>query len=288
MTENVYSKLIGSSLAGILEVTIFHPLDTISKRLMSNEQKVNFFYNSNIKNIIFDTKKLSLNDVPRLYNGIGFSYMHRFSQRMYTYGGQPILKDKIKNNFNMDKKSERIKCETIAGIIIGAGESIFMPFDILKIKKQTNPESFNNRSILQIFKKEGLNNYYKGFNITTARNMVAIGNLYFMNSFIRENYYNESNQRNLNFNQYLSISFLTTNISIILTSPFDVIKTRMQNKNFGENPKVSHLIYSLLKKEGLGAFYKGIIPKLFTIGPKITFSFAIAQHLISLIEKNIA
>ena len=37
--------------------------------------------------------------------------------------------------------------------------------------------------------------------------MVAIGNLYFMNSLIREYYYNESNQRNLNFDHYLVISF---------------------------------------------------------------------------------
>ena len=138
--------------------------------------------------------------------------------------------------------------------------------------------------ILQIIGKENLSNYYRGFYITTGRNVVAIGNLYFMNSLIREYYFKESNQRKLSFNQYLFISFFTTNMSIFLTSPFDVIKTRMQNKNFGKQPLVTNLLYSLIKNEGFTALYKGLIPKLFTIGPKITFSFTMAQYFITQFE----
>lgn len=288
MSDHIYSKLLGSSIAGLMEVTLFHPLDTVSKRLMSNEQKLVISgNNSNIKNIILNSSKPKYyNDIPRLYNGIEFSFIHRFTQRMYTYGGQPILRKKLENYFNNNTKKERVKLDTFAGLIIGAGESIFMPFDVLKIKKQTNPEAFKNRNLTEIIRKENISNYYKGFNITTARNMVAIGNLYFMNSLIREYYYNESNQRNMEFKQYLLISFITTNISIFLTSPFDVIKTRMQNKNFGDNPTILNISYNLLKYEGPIAFYKGLIPKLFTIGPKITFSFTMANYLISLIEKN--
>ena len=36
----------------------------------------------------------------------------------------------------------------------------------------------------------------------------------------------------------------------------------------------------MLKKEGPGSFFKGIVPKLSSIGPKLTFSFTIAQYLI--------
>ena len=37
------ARLIGSSTAGILELLIFHPVDTIAKRLMTNKQKVNTY-----------------------------------------------------------------------------------------------------------------------------------------------------------------------------------------------------------------------------------------------------
>ena len=40
MNDNVYPKLLGSGIGGLLESTIFHLLDTTSKRLMSNQNKL--------------------------------------------------------------------------------------------------------------------------------------------------------------------------------------------------------------------------------------------------------
>ena len=37
---------------------------------------------------------------------------------------------------------------------------------------------------------------------------------------------------------------------------------------------------NIVKREGIGAFFKGIGPKLLTIGPKLTFSFTVAQYFI--------
>ena len=163
-----------------------------------------------------------------------FSIFHRIFQRSYSYGGQPILKENIQNYIDAKTKNERIFCETIGGSIVGIGETIFMPFDVLKIKKQTNYETFKNRSMYEIFKSEKISNYYRGLNITMARNSIAMGNTYFMNTLIREYYFNEKNQWNMNFYQYLTISFFSINSSLIVSSPLDVIKTRIQNKNFGK------------------------------------------------------
>jgi hypothetical protein len=35
-----------------------------------------------------------------------------------------------------------------------------------------------------------------------------------------------------------------------------------------------------MKNEGFGAFFKGLTPKLMIVGPKLVFSFTIAQHTI--------
>ena len=63
----------------------------------------------------------------------------------------------IEKEYIPNTKKDRIICETISGSIIGIGEIFFMPFDVLKIKKQTNINTFNNRSLYQIIKQE---NYY--------------------------------------------------------------------------------------------------------------------------------
>ena len=36
----------------------------------------------------------------------------------------------------------------------------------------------------------------------------------------------------------------------------------------------------MVKNEGPSSFFKGIVPKIGSIGPKLTFSFTIAQYLI--------
>ena len=93
--DDIYPKLIGSGIAGILEASIFHPADTISKRLMSNQNELIIKgTKSNVKNILLQTNQnpTILKQINGLYNGLGFSLIHRFTQRMYGYGGQPILR----------------------------------------------------------------------------------------------------------------------------------------------------------------------------------------------------
>ena len=46
-----------------------------------------------------------------------------------------------------------------AGSLIGVGEIILLPLDMLKIKAQTNPQSIHGRSVLNIFWSEGRNLY---------------------------------------------------------------------------------------------------------------------------------
>lgn len=70
-------------------------------------------------------------------------------------------------------------------------------------------------------------------------------------------------------------------LSIVITNPLDVVKTRVQNRNF-DNPESGLSIVSrMVKNEGMGSFFKGVIPKTSMVGPKLIFSFTVAQSLIS-------
>jgi len=43
--------------------------------------------------------------------------------------------------------------------LIGIGEIVLLPLDVLKIKRQTNPESIAGKSLLQIIRQEGFGLY---------------------------------------------------------------------------------------------------------------------------------
>lgn len=53
--------------------------------------------------------------------------------------------------------------------LIGIGEIVLLPLDVLKIKRQTNPEAFRGRGVLAIVKDEGFG-LYRGWGWTAARN----------------------------------------------------------------------------------------------------------------------
>ena len=285
--DDIYPKLIGSGLAGVLESTIFHPADTISKRLMSNQNELIFRGNkSNFKSILLQTKQNPTisKQLRGLYNGLGFSLVHRFSQRMYGYGGQPILREYVEKRFDVQNINERVFCEWVCGATVGLGETIFMPFDLLKVKKQTNSETFGNRSIFKIIKEERINNYFKGASITLGRNFVAMGNFFMVNSLVREFIFDKQTPWGLSFTQYAFSASIASFCSITTSSPFDVVKTRVQNKDFGKNSNSLIVVYDIFKNEGPRAFYKGLVTKLVTIGPKIVFTYATSQYFISIIQ----
>jgi len=63
--------------------------------------------------------------------------------------------------------------------LIGIGEIVILPLDVLKIKRQTNPEAFRGRGVFRIIADEGFG-LYRGWGWTAARNApgsFAVGTL---------------------------------------------------------------------------------------------------------------
>jgi hypothetical protein len=86
--------------------------------------------------------------------------------------------------------------------------------------------------------------------------------------------------------------------SLTVSAPMDVIKTRIQNKNF-ENPETGYqILKNMVKNEGMSSFFKGLTPKILTVGPKLVFSycpfkpliisFSVAQSLIPFFDNMLA
>ena len=75
--------------------------------------------------------------------------------------------------------------------------------------------------------------------------------------------------------------------SIIVSAPLDVIKTRIQNRNFEVKESGFRIVAKMARVEGLPSFFKGLTPKLLMTGPKLTFSFWLAQTLIPILGNYI-
>ena len=268
MTESVLSKILASSISGIMEISIFHPIDTIAKRLMNNSNR-----NISKMDVIFPDKNIP--KLNSLYSGVRFGMGYKILQRTYKYGGQSILNDKIKMFENKTINN------AFTGSLIGAGEIVLLPFDIFKIRMQTNPQLMKDKNVLDLFKQEGFK-LYRGSGVTVLRNVPGSFALFGGNSFVKENVFKLDNHMNATFYQNSVSSLFGSVCCITVSSPMDVIKTRIQSQNGKYNYR--SIIVNIIRQEGITAFYKGFIPKITLIEPKLIFSFTIVQELMKRIK----
>ncbi|KAG7841551.1 hypothetical protein KL942_001430 [Ogataea angusta] len=288
--QSASARVLGSASAGICEIAVFHPVDTISKRLMSNQTRVNSLEIFN--KVIFRenaTKPIGQR-LLSLFPGLGYAACYKILQRVYKYGGQPFANEFLTTNFKktyedaFGAKTGKAMLSATAGSLIGIGEIILLPLDVLKIKRQTNPEAFKGRGFFKILQDEGLG-LYKGWGWTAARNAPGSFALFGGSAFAKEYIFHLKDYSSATWGQNFVASIFGASASLIVSAPLDVIKTRIQNKNFESNESGFTILKNMAKNEGVTAFFKGLTPKLLTTGPKLVFSFALAQTLIPAFDK---
>ncbi|KAI2615159.1 mitochondrial carrier [Hypoxylon sp. NC1633] len=283
--ESNLARLLGSGSAGISELAVFHPVDTIAKRLMSNQTRIKNA--SELNKVIFREKAEA--PVGRkflsLFPGLGYAAGYKVLQRIYKYGGQPIARDYLAAHYGKEfegafgKKTGKAIMHSTAGSLIGIGEIVLLPLDVLKIKRQTNPDAFRGRGVFKIISDEGFG-LYRGWGWTAARNAPGSFALFGGSAFTKEYLFGLNDYNKASWFQNFIASIAGASASLVVSAPLDVIKTRIQNRNF-ENPESGFRILSnMARHEGLSSFFKGLIPKLLMTGPKLVFSFWLAQTLI--------
>ncbi|PHH79610.1 hypothetical protein CDD82_2287 [Ophiocordyceps australis] len=283
--ESNLARLLGSGSAGIAELAIFHPVDTIAKRLMSNQTRITNA--SQLNQVIF--KQYAGAPVGSkfvsLFPGLGYAAGYKVLQRIYKYSGQPIARDFLAKHFSNDfegafgKKTGKAMLHSTAGSLVGIGEVILLPLDVLKIKRQTNPEAFRGRGILKIIADEGFG-LYRGWGWTAARNAPGSFALFGGSAFAKEFLFHLQDYNQATWMQNFVASIAGASASLVVSAPLDVVKTRIQNRNF-ENPETGfRIVANMARQEGISSFFKGLVPKLLMTGPKLVFSFWLAQTLI--------
>jgi len=269
-SKKIWPKMVGGGIAGIFEIGLFHPIDTLTKRTMYNKEKMN---RKNLSQILFKeySKENILNKYKSLYTGAKFGMFYKVLQRTYKYGGQSVLNEKLKltNNKSLN--------QAITGSLIGAGEVILLPLDVLKIRMQTNPDLIKNKSFTNIIKEEGVG-LYRGSGITVIRNMPGSFALFGANSFTKNVIFDLKDEEKATLYQNFISSTIGALTCITVSNPMDVMKVRIQAENKKQNYK--KMAKEMLKNEGMGSFFKGLLPKSLTIAPKLIFSFTIAQEII--------
>ncbi|KAF8638875.1 hypothetical protein AX17_001930 [Amanita inopinata Kibby_2008] len=289
--ESASARILGSGTSGVAELLIFHPVDTVAKRLMSNKAKVSF---STLSTIIFrDASTAPLGrKMLSLFPGLGYAAGYKVAQRVYKFGGQPWFNDLINKHFKTNftnvfgERKGKMMMQATAGSLTGIGEVVLLPLDALKIKRQVNPEAFRGRGVVRIFLEEGTT-LYRGWGWTMARNAPGSFALFGASAVTKEYVLGVTDFSKATWTQNFFASIAGAVASITVAAPLDTVKTRIQNANFEHKVPGVTIVKDLIKHEGPTAFFKGLTPKILVVGPKLVFSYTLAQSLIPLFAQYV-
>ncbi|KAJ2356853.1 high copy suppressor of abf2, partial [Coemansia sp. RSA 2611] len=182
-SESGTARLLGAGTSGILELFTFHPVDTVAKRLMSNTERI--FVSGQplrqslgqLNQVLFRdaASKATISKYLSLFPGLGYAAGYKVAQRIYKFGGQPVVRDMLERQSGQwftrtfGERNGKAMMHATAGSLIGIGEVALLPLDVLKIKRQINPEAFRGRGLFKIVADEGMA-LYRGAGWTVMRN----------------------------------------------------------------------------------------------------------------------
>jgi hypothetical protein len=291
--ESGAARILGSGASGVAELMVFHPVDTIAKRLMSNKSSLSSTPLSTIifrnhANASLPTKFLSL------FPGLGYAAGYKIAQRVYKFGGQPWFRDLIEASpikpvatEYLGEKKGKMVIHAAAGSLTGIGEVVLLPLDVLKIKMQTNPDAIKGRGLAKLLREEGVASLYRGWGWTMGRNAPGSFALFGGSAVAKEYIFKLSDYSQATWSQNFVASIAGAVASITVAAPLDVVKTRIQNANFNSQVGGMTIIKDMIRTEGMGAFFKGLTPKILVVGPKLVFSYTLAQSLIPFFGKYV-
>lgn len=303
----------------MVEITLFHPLDTINKRLMARRE---FISSDTWRQILFEEaahgsatrggggglacsvivgnrsgqQSLAWSRAASLFlPGLCHAYFYKVLQRSYQFTMQHGVKTLCFERFRPASKRARTMTEGLAGAVMGCMEAVLMPLNTLKVRSQTNPE-FRGRTPLDGLQRAlelgGMRKLYAGWEWTIMRNTPGSFAMFGMNAAVKEYVFGLADYtRDASFVQNLVSSACGSVASLVVSSPFDVVKTRIQSGLFvrpdGSQMSGWPIAQLVWRQEGPAGFLKGCLTKCFTTGVKLTVSFGLAQSAIGHFEERL-
>ncbi|EPS34199.1 hypothetical protein PDE_09163 [Penicillium oxalicum 114-2] len=282
--ESAHHFALGS-LAGAFGAFMVYPIDLVKTR-MQNQRSTRpgeRLYNNSLD----CAKKVIRNEGFRgLYSGVIPQLIGVAPEKAIKLTVNDLVRGAL-----TDKDTGKMwyPHEILAGGTAGACQVVFTnPLEIVKIRLQVqgeiakNVEGVPRRSALWIVKNLGLVGLYKGASACLLRD-VPFSAIYFPTyAHLKSDFFGETATNKLGVVQLLTAGAIAGMPAAYLTTPCDVIKTRLQveaRKGETKYTGLRHCATTVWKEEGLKAFFKGGPARILRSSPQFGFTLAAYEVL---------
>ncbi|EGD90027.1 hypothetical protein H112_02501 [Trichophyton rubrum D6] len=285
--ESVHHFALGS-IAGAFGAFMVYPIDLVKTR-MQNQRSARVGEKMYMNSLDCAKKVVRNEGVLGLYSGVIPQLIGVAPEKAIKL----TVNDLVRGFFADKDKGGKIwwPHEVIAGGSAGACQVVFTnPLEIVKIRLQIQGEIAKNvnetaaprRSAMWIVKNLGLMGLYKGASACLLRD-VPFSAIYFPTySHLKTDFFGESPTKKLGVIQLLTAGAIAGMPAAYLTTPCDVIKTRLQveaRKGETKYTSLRHCAATIMKEEGFKAFFKGGPARILRSSPQFGFTLAAYEVL---------
>ncbi|KAK0123686.1 mitochondrial aspartate-glutamate transporter agc1 [Cadophora gregata] len=276
--ESAHHFALGS-LAGAFGAFMVYPIDLVKTRMQN--QRSSRVGEMLYKNSLDCAKKVIKNEgFKGLYSGVLPQLVGVAPEKAIKL----TVNDLVRGHFSGKDGSIRIPHEILAGGSAGACQVIFTnPLEIVKIRLQVQGEvaksvdGARRRSAMWIVRNLGLVGLYKGASACLLRD-VPFSAIYFPTyNHLKRDYFGESQTKSLGILQLLTAGAIAGMPAAYLTTPCDVIKTRLQveaRKGESSYTSLRQCAQTVFREEGFKAFFKGGPARILRSSPQFGFTLA--------------
>lgn len=278
--ESAYSFFLGG-IAGAFGATTVYPIDLVKTRMQNQRSTVvgQLMY----KNSLDCVKKVFRNEgLLGFYRGIGPQLVGVAPEKAIKL----TVNDFVRRHFS-DPETGRIKVpfELLAGGTAGGCQVIFTnPLEIVKIRLQVQGQLGGvKRGAGHIIRELGLVGLYKGATACLLRD-IPFSAIYFTTySHLKKDVFHEGyNNKKLSFWETLGAAGIAGMPAAYLTTPADVVKTRLQveaRKGESNYKGLIDAFRKILAEEGPKALFKGGPARVLRSSPQFGFTLLAYESL---------
>eukprot|EP01080_Neovahlkampfia_damariscottae_P001303 gene1303-11387_t len=271
-------KTLFGGAAGAVGATAVYPIDLVKTRMQNQREGHRLYKNSGdcFKQIY------AKEGLRGFYRGLVPQLVGVTPEKAIKL----VVNDILRDAFGAEDGEENIALETLAGCGAGGSQVIFTnPIEVVKIRLQIAGEiaiqiGEKPKGAVAIVKELGFSGLYKGASACFLRDIPFSG-IYFPLYGNLKKWFKKEGEEPSAFNVLTSGS-LAGAVAASLTTPIDVVKTRLQVQARAGQESYTNILdcfYKIGKNEGFKAFWKGVLPRTFRSSPQFGITLLTYEYL---------
>ncbi|OWA53895.1 Tricarboxylate transport protein, mitochondrial [Hypsibius exemplaris] len=275
--------LIAGAVSGVVEMAINFPTDYVKTQLQLDEKSTQRRY-TGMLDVIKQTVRR--HGVQGLYRGLNVAIWNpKVAVRFAAF-----------ESFRKIAVDERGQLTSgrllLCGMAAGCCEAILAvtPIESVKVKFVDDQNSPKQRykglfhGIRTIVKDHGLRGLYQGSTATIIKSVTNQGTRFFVIESLKNWHRKRNSGQPVPTYMVLLFGAIGGAMSVVITAPADVVRTRMQGLQSHKYRSTLHCVRTLLKHEGPASLFAGVIPRMVKVPLETAIVFAVYGKVVELLD----